>query len=212
MNHPEGQIDIEKVNIAEIRQRYVLSDLMVYAENHLIAIVSGFIAIAFLCATAVNGFSLNAFFGGDAIFVPNRTHNSFDFAYLVTAIGIIITTLLGEKKSISLMQVIGKVYMLVWLIGLMRFGSNSYSEWTSFMNFVLGSFLVVAGSVLQDYRHDLLISKLIAKERHTRNYVIMEKLKNSNFRYSVQRKNFYSGEIYCCEDVSDTSCIRGEFI
>ena len=212
MNHPEGQIDIENVNISEIKQRYVLSDLKDYAENHMIAIVSGIIAIVFLCAATVNGFSLNAFFGSDAIFVPNRAHNSFDFAYLVTAIGIIITTLLGEKKSISLMQVIGKVYMLVWLIGLIRFGSYGYSEWTSFMNFVLGSFLVVAGSALQDYRHDLLVSKLIAKERHTSNYVIMEKIKNSNFKYCIQRKNFYSREIYCCEDVSETSCIRGEFI
>ena len=212
MNCPEGQIDIENVNIAEIRQCYALSDLKVYAENHLIAIVSGIIAIAFLCAAAVKGFSLNVFFVSDTFFEPNRAHNSFDFAYLITAMGIIVTTLLGEKKSISLMQVIGKVYMLVWLIGLMGFGSYNYSEWTSFMNFVLGSFLFVTGSVLQNYRHDLLVSKLIAKERHTGNYVIMEKIKNSNFRYSVQRKNFYSKEVYCCEDVSDTGCIRGEFI
>ena len=214
MNHPEGQIAVENMGAADIKLHFVLSNLKADIGNHLVTVVAWIIATVFLCAALVNGLSLKLLFGSNSLFVANEARNTFDFAYLATAIGIIVTTLLGEKKSVSFMQVIGKVYILVWLIGITRIGSyNYYSEWISTMNLVYGFSMIAAGSILQDYRHDLLVARLIAKHRHHGNYVIIDTIKKSNLRYGMQkREKDTTGEIYCNDDFFETSYIKGEFI
>jgi hypothetical protein len=213
MNRPEGQIVVENMGVADIKPHFVLSSLKADIENHLVTVVAWIIAAVFLFTALVNGFSLKSLFGGNSLFVANAARNTFDFAYLATAIGIIITTLLGEKKSVSFLRVIGKVYVLASLIGIVKIGYYNYSEWTSVINLALGISMIAAGSILQDYRHDLLVARLIAKQRHHGNCVIMDTIKKSNLRYGTQKRyNDTAGKIYCHEDFFETSCIKGEFI
>ena len=212
MRHPEGQIALEKIDADDIRQTFVLLNLKINTENHLVTVVALLIATVLLCTAFVNGFSSESLFGGNSFFLPDVARNTFDITYVATAIGLIVTALLGEKKAISFMRVIGKVYILVSLIGFMKIGSYSYNEWISIMNLMYGLTLSAAGSVLKDYRHDLLVARLIARQICTGNYEIMDTLKKSSFGYRVLKKNFNNKIIDFYEDSSDTSCIKGEFI
>lgn len=213
MNYREGQIAIENMETDDIRRLFVLSNLKVNIENHLVTIIAWIIAAAFLCAAFVNGFSSKSLFGENLFFLSDAAKNNFDITYLVTAIGIIATTLLGEKKAISFMQLIGKVYILISLIGFMRIGPYIYNEWIAIMNLMYGLILYAAGAVLKDYRHDLLVARIIFKQAYSGNYAIMDTIKKSNFGYSVQKRHNDATDSNCyCQDFFETDCIRGEFI
>lgn len=213
MNYPEGQIAIDNMGADNIRRLFVLSNLKVNIENHLITIVAWIIAAVFLCAAFVNGFSPKSLFGENLFFLSDAAKNNFDITYLVTAIGLIVTTLLGEKKAISFIQVIGKIYILISLIGFMRIGPYIYNEWIAIMNLMYGLILYAAGAVLKDYRHDLLVARIIFKQAYSGNYAIMDTIKKSNFEYSVQKRhNDATDNNYYRQDFFETDCIRGEFI
>ena len=213
MNRPEGQAAIENMDMAVIQKHFILPRLKINMENHLTTVVAWIFATLFLYTALINGFSSKSLFGSNAYFVPNAAQNAFDFAYLATAIGIIVTTFLGEKKSISFMRIIGKVYVLVSLIDFANIGSYNYNEWVLVINLVFGISMVVAGSILHDYKHNLLVARLIAKQRDHGNCVIIDTIKKSKLRYDVQnRYSNTAGEIYCNEDFFETSCIRGEFV
>ncbi len=134
-----------------------------------------------LVIAIVLAFPSNSLFGGSALFVTNKGQNALDFAYLATSIGFVAIALLNEKVSVKFMQFIGKVYMLVALIGFAKLGSQIYSEWVSVINLGLGMSFVTAGSILQDYRHRLLVARLIAKRRQPSNYTIVDIIKNRDF-------------------------------
>jgi hypothetical protein len=213
MKRPEGQAAIENMDMAVIKKYFILPGLKINIENYLTTVVAWIFATLFLYTALINGFSSKYLFGSNTYFVPNAAQNAFDFAFLATAIGIIVTTLLGEKKSIAFLRVIGKVYVLASLIGFVKIGYYNYSEWTSVINLAFGISMVAAGSILQDYRHDLLVARLIAKQRHHGNCLIIDTIKKNNLRYGMQkRENDTTGEIYCNDDFFETSCIKGEFI
>ena len=87
-----------------------------------------------------------------------------------------------EKVLVKFMQLIGKVYMVVALIGFAKLGSQVYSEWVSVINLGLGMSFVAAGSILQDYRQRLLVARLIAKRRQPGSYTIMDVIKNNGLK------------------------------
>ena len=213
MNHPGGQIVIANMDAAVIKRHSILPSLKINMGNYLITVVAWIFATLFLCTALINGFSSKFILDSNAYYTPNAAQNAFDFAFLATAIGIIVTTYLGEKKSISFMQIIGKVYVLISLISFAKIGSYNYNEWISVISLSLGISMIAAGSILQDYRHDLLVARLIAKHRQHGNCVIIDTIKKSNLRYGTQnREKDTTGEIYCNDDFFETSYIKGEFI
>ncbi len=214
MNHPEGQISIDTLDVHPIRRQFVLQNLKNSIEDDLTFIVAWIFAIVFLGISLVHGFSTKLIFGNSGMLIAtNAAKNIFDFVYLVTAIGIVTVTLFGEKETVKFMKVIGKIYLLAALIGLMKFNSQNFSEWVSITNFSLGAALVTAGSVLQDYRHKLLVAGLIAKQRHPGMCAIMDTIKISSLKYSIQKKYNNVTEKTCCRgDFSEASYIKGEFI
>lgn len=167
MNDPNGQIAFNSMDVHSIKRQFVLPNLKNSIENHLTIIVAWMFAVVLLGISLAHGFSMKSIFGNsDMLIATNVAKNIFDFVYLVSAIGVVAITLLGEKASVKFMQAVGKAYMLAALIGFMRFGDlQNYSEWGGIINLGLGSALFAAGSFLQDYRHKLLVSRLIAKQR-----------------------------------------------
>ena len=215
MNHPDGQIAIGCMDVHSNKRQSVLPNFKNSIENHLTIIVACTFAVMFLSIALAHGFSMKSIFGNsDMLISANVAKNIFDFVYLVTAIGIVAIALLGEKVAVKFMQAVGKVYVLAAFIGFMRFGDlQNYSEWGGIINLGLGAALAAAGSVLQDYRHKLLVIRLTAKQRYHGNCVILDTIKKNNLKYVMNKRyNDATGKIYYREDISETCCIKGAFI
>ena len=95
------------------------------------------------------------------------------------SIGFVVIVLQYEKVLVRFMQVIGKAYMVMALIGFAKLGSQVYSEWVAVINLGLGMSFVATGSILQDYRQRLLVARLIAKRRQPGRYTIVDVIKNN---------------------------------
>ena len=213
MNHPDEQIVNENVVALSIKRQLVLTNLKDGVENHLINIAACVFVVTFLCIALAHGFSAKPFLGNSGMQIAaNTAQNIFDFTYLVTAVGMVVVTLLGEKASVNFMQVIGKIYTLAALIGFMKLGSQSSSEWVSLTNLGLGMSLASVGSILRDYRHDLLVARLIAKERESIHYLNSRGNKRESYKYDSGKNKDTSDKEFHFEDSSGTNYRRGEFI
>ena len=212
MNHLGGQIAVDSSDVHPIRRQFILQNLKDSIEDDLTFIVAWIFAIVLLGISLSHGFSTKSIFGNSGMLIStNVAKNIFDFVYLVTAIGTVTVTLFGEKEIVKFMQAIGKIYLLAAFIGFMKFGSLNDSEWVSIINFVFGAALVTAGSVLQDYRQNLLVARLIAKQRHPGICSIMDTIKKSTLRYGIQKRQSNVTKRICChEGFSELSCIKGE--
>jgi hypothetical protein len=181
MNRPDGEIVNENMDVFYIKRQFVFPDLKNIIDNNLTIIMAWIFAIMFLDIALYHGFSAKSFFEKNGMQVAaNIAQNIFDFTLLLTAVCIVVATLLGEKASVNFMQVIGKIYMHAALIGFMKIGSQNSREWVSFIYMGLGMSLYVTGLVLSDYRYDLLVAQLISKQRDSNNSSIIEKIKEIN--------------------------------
>jgi len=214
MNDPDGQIAIGCMDVHSIKQQSVLPNLKNSIENHLAIIVACIFAVVFLSIALAHGFSMKSIFGSsDMLISANVAKNIFDFVYLVTAIGVVAISLLGENVSVKFMQAVGKVYVLAAFIGFMRFGDlQNYSEWGDIINLGLGAALFAAGSFLQDYRHKLLVSRLIAKQRQPSSYKIMDKIKGASLGTVLEGQKGINGIRRYCKESSEIHFIRGKFV
>ncbi len=181
MKCDQGQIAVENNEAGICQQQIVLPNLRKGIENHLTIIVVWVFAVVLLGAAVVLAYPSNSLFGGGFLFATNKPQYAIDLAYLATSIGLVVIALKDEKSSVKFMQLIGKVYMVIALIGFAKLGSQVYSEWVSVINLGLGMSFSAAGSILQDYRHRLLVARLIAKQRQPGGYTKVDALKNRAF-------------------------------
>jgi len=182
MKCSEGQIAMVNMESTISKQQFALEKLRKGIENHLATIVAWVFAIVLLGMGVVLAFPSNSLFGGSALFVTDKAQGVLDLTYFAASIGFVVIVLQYEKVLVRFMQVIGKVYMVMALIGFAKLGSPIYSEWVAAINLGLGMFFVAAGSILQDYRQRLLVARLIAKRSQPGSYTIVDMIKNNGLK------------------------------
>ena len=182
MKCSEGQIALVGMELTISKQQFTLEKLRKGIENHLATIVAWVFAIVLLGMGVVLVFPSNSLFGGSALFVTDKAQGILDLAYFAASIGFVVIVLQYEEVLAKFMRLIGKVYMVMALIGLAKFGSQVYSEWVAVINLGLGMSFVVTGSILQDYRQRLLVARLIAKRRQLGSNTIMDAIKSNGFK------------------------------
>ena len=178
----QGQIVVgnEEVGIRQLQS--ALPNLSKGIEKYFAIIVAWVFAVVLLGMAVVLAFPSNSLFGGGALFVTNKAQGVLDLAYFAVSIGLVVIALQYEKGLVKFMQLIGKVCMVVALIGFAKLGSQIYSEWVTVINLGLGMSFVAAGSILQDYRQRLLVARLIAKRRQPGRYTIVDVIKNHGLK------------------------------
>ncbi|MCZ6897297.1 MAG: hypothetical protein O7D95_01115 [Betaproteobacteria bacterium] len=182
MKCAQGQIVVgnEEVGIGQLK--FALPNLSKGLEKYLTIIVAWVFAVVLLGMAVVLAFPSNSLFGGSALFITNKAQGFLDLAYFAVSIGFLVIALQYEKVLVKFMQLIGKVYMAVALIGFAKLGSPIYSEWVAVINLGLGMSFVAAGFILQDYRQRLLVARLIAKQRQPGRYTIVDVIKNHGLK------------------------------
>ncbi len=182
MKCSEGQIAMVNVESTISKYQFSLEKLRKGIVNHLTTIIAWVFAIVLLGMGVVLAFPSNSLFGGSALLVTNKAQGVLDLAYFAVSIGFVVIVLQYEKVLVKFMQLIGKVYMVMALIGFAKLGSQAYSEWVAVINLGLGMSFAVTGSILQDYRQRLLVAQLIAKRRQPGSYIIMDVIKNNGLK------------------------------
>lgn len=182
MKCSEGQIAMVDMESTISKQQFSLEKLRKGIENHLATIVAWVFAIVLLGIGVVLAFPSNSLFGGSAHFVTDKAQGVLDLAYFASSIGFVVIVLQYEKVLAKFLQLIGKVYMVIALIGFAKLGSQVYSEWVAVINLWLGMSFVLTGSILQDYRQRLLVARLIAKRRQLGSYTIMDVIKSYSLK------------------------------
>ena len=80
---------------------------------------------------------------------------------------------------------IGKIYILVGLVGFIIFGPQTIGQLVSIVNLGLGISCIAVGWLLQEYQQWLLVSRIITKRRET-GCTLIAILKNSGFNKSIK--------------------------
>ena len=162
------------------KPQFIMSNLDSNILSYPKVIVACVFVLVFLGAAAALGVHLNLLVNEFILLVSDLNHNPFYFIYLITAIGFFFLILMSERKLVRFMFSIGKVYILVGLVGFVIFGPQTTGLLVSIMNLGLGVTSIAVGWVLQEYRQWLLVSHIIAKRRET-SCTVVAILKNSGF-------------------------------
>lgn len=171
---------MERTEADICKSQFVMSGLDTNVLSYPKVIVACVFVIVFLGAATALGVHLNQLVDEFILLVSDLTHNPFYFIYLITAIGFLFLILMSERKLVQFMFSIGRIYILVGLVGFVIFGPQTTGLLVSIMNIGLGVTSITVSRILQEHRQWRLVSQIIAKRRET-SCTLVAILKNSGF-------------------------------
>ena len=148
-------------------------------------IVTSLFAILFLGATIALGLHLDQFVDIFVFSISNLVQNPFYVIYLITAILFVFLVLFSEKTLARFMFSIGRIYILISLVGFVIFSPQTIGLFVSVMNLGLGVANIIAGKLLQEYRQLLLVERIISKRRET-SCTVTTLIKNGGFNKNIK--------------------------